>query len=116
MSDFTIISYPGPRDNALLSLADTRSRYMLPIGGRFRVIEGLTLSAGLREWIHVAGGRMKIADADFAALAQTVIVDMHRTTPKGQRPDPDLFTGRLYDALDRAGVAVTLQVRRSSMR
>ena len=76
----------------------------------------LFLSAGLREWIHVAGGRMKIADADFAALAQTVIVDMHRTTPKGQRPDPDLFTGRLYDALDRAGVAVTLQVRRSSMR
>ena len=76
----------------------------------------LFLSAGLREWIHVAGGRMKIADADFAALAQTVIVDMHRTTPKGQRPDPDLVTGRLYDALDRAGVAVTLQVRRSSMR
>ncbi len=39
MSGFTIISYPTPVSNNLLSLTDSRSRYMLPIGGRFRVID-----------------------------------------------------------------------------
>lgn len=39
MDNVTIISYPGPKDNSLLSLTDTRSRYMLPFGGRFRVID-----------------------------------------------------------------------------
>ena len=39
MAKFTILSYPTPSSNNLLSLADSRSRYMLPIGGRFRVID-----------------------------------------------------------------------------
>ena len=39
MSGFTIISYPTQMSNNLLSLTDSRSRYMLPIGGRFRVID-----------------------------------------------------------------------------
>ncbi len=39
MEDFTIISYPGPKDSSLLSLTEDRSRYMLPLGGRFRVVD-----------------------------------------------------------------------------
>lgn len=39
MSDFTIISYPGTKDNSLLSLSEERSRYMIPFGGRFRVVD-----------------------------------------------------------------------------
>jgi len=39
MDDFTIISYPGSRDNSLLSLTEERSRYMLPFGGKFRVVD-----------------------------------------------------------------------------
>ncbi len=39
MSGFTIISYPTEKNNSLLSLTEGRSRYMLPIGGRFRVID-----------------------------------------------------------------------------
>ncbi|MCL1833413.1 MAG: hypothetical protein FWG49_02820 [Leptospirales bacterium] len=39
MSRFTILSYPTPGSNNLLSLTDSRSRYMLPIGGRFRVVD-----------------------------------------------------------------------------
>ncbi|TFH38677.1 MAG: hypothetical protein E4G96_10150, partial [Chrysiogenales bacterium] len=39
MDDFTIISYPGTRSDLLLSLTESRSRYMLPIGGRFRVVD-----------------------------------------------------------------------------
>lgn len=39
MSGFTIISYPTEKNNSLLSLTEGRSRYMLPVGGRFRVID-----------------------------------------------------------------------------
>ncbi|MBN2159491.1 MAG: hypothetical protein JW807_08855 [Spirochaetes bacterium] len=39
MENFTIISYPGTRNELLLSLTESRSRYMLPIGGRFRVVD-----------------------------------------------------------------------------
>ena len=39
MSRFTLISYPMQKDDSLLSLTTDRSRYMLPIGGRFRVID-----------------------------------------------------------------------------
>ncbi|MCL2156174.1 MAG: hypothetical protein FWH53_10955, partial [Leptospirales bacterium] len=39
MSRFTILSYPTQSSSNLLSLTDSRSRYMLPIGGRFRVID-----------------------------------------------------------------------------
>lgn len=39
MNDFSIISYPSARDGSLLSLADERSRYMLPFGGRYRIVD-----------------------------------------------------------------------------
>lgn len=39
MSGFTILSYPSEKNDNLLSLTAGRSRYMLPIGGRFRVID-----------------------------------------------------------------------------
>lgn len=39
MSGFTIISYPAQKNDVLLSLTSDRSRYMLPIGGRFRIID-----------------------------------------------------------------------------
>jgi len=39
MDDFTIISYPGTRDDSLLSLAEDRSKYLLPFGGRFRGVD-----------------------------------------------------------------------------
>ncbi len=39
MEEVTIISYPGTRKNSLLSLASGRSRYMLPFGGKSRVVD-----------------------------------------------------------------------------
>lgn len=39
MNDFTIISYSGPKENALLSLIESSSRYMLPFCGRFRIVD-----------------------------------------------------------------------------
>ncbi len=39
MENVTIISYPAARDDELLSLTESRSRYMIPFGGRFRVVD-----------------------------------------------------------------------------
>lgn len=39
MNDCTIISYPGSGRASLLSLTESRSQYMLPFGGRFRVVD-----------------------------------------------------------------------------
>ncbi len=39
MKGFTIISYPTEKNDCLLSLTQMRSRYMLPLGGRFRVAD-----------------------------------------------------------------------------
>ncbi len=39
MKNVTIISYPGEKLNSLLSLNDLYSSYMIPFGGRFRIID-----------------------------------------------------------------------------
>lgn len=39
MDDVTIISYPGTKNVNLLSLAGGRSKYMLPFGGRSRIVD-----------------------------------------------------------------------------
>jgi glucose-1-phosphate adenylyltransferase len=39
MEDITIISYPGTDNNSLLSLSGSRSKYMLPFGGKFRIVD-----------------------------------------------------------------------------
>jgi len=41
MDDVTIIAYPGFRSTSLLSLVEGRSRYMVPFGGKFRVVDFL---------------------------------------------------------------------------
>jgi ADP-glucose pyrophosphorylase len=39
MDECTVISYPGTRSEQLLCLTESRSRYMLPICGTFRVVD-----------------------------------------------------------------------------
>ncbi len=54
MDDVTIISYPGERNDGLLSLTGDRSRYLLPFGGRFRVVDFTvrnSLAAGARRTV-----------------------------------------------------------------
>jgi|LNAP01.1.fsa_nt_gb hypothetical protein len=60
-------------------------------------------------WIKTNGGLIGLSPAEFAEVAEPVIEDVHRLTPKGQRPDARLVAGRLYDALDAANVEVTLK-------
>lgn len=49
MDDITIISYPGIFSNNLLSLGEEKSRYMLAIGGRFRVVDFTVRNAFISE-------------------------------------------------------------------
>lgn len=54
MEDITIISYPGSDSNSLLSLSGSRSKYMLPFGGKFRVVDftiSNSISSGARKTI-----------------------------------------------------------------
>lgn len=39
MNNVTLISYPDVSHTSLLSLTEARSRYMLPLGGRYRVVD-----------------------------------------------------------------------------
>ena len=56
-------------------------------------------------------GRIDLSRKDFARIGQAslVIEDLHRSTPKGQRPDADRLADLLYDALDAASAEVTLK-------
>ncbi|SEP41586.1 hypothetical protein SAMN02990966_05939 [Rhodospirillales bacterium URHD0017] len=72
------------------------------------------LTTCLHEWIGANGGSMAIAAADFARIAAPVIEAMHRTTAKGERPGWEALAGALYDALDQAGVDITLKPFRTA--
>jgi hypothetical protein len=67
------------------------------------------LTACFYGWIKTNGGQMALSPVAFAEIAEPIIEEVHRTTPEGQRPDPQLVAGCLYDALDAAGVEVTLK-------
>ncbi len=61
------------------------------------------------ETIRTNRGIIPIAPADFAQLAQSVIEELHRTTPLGERPAWTDMAARLYEALDQAGVEIVLK-------
>jgi len=67
------------------------------------------LLACFYESIRTNRGVISIGPADFAQVAQPVIEELHCTTPIGQRPDWKIMATRLYDALDQAGVEITLK-------
>ncbi len=67
------------------------------------------LSRSIFEAIHTCNGRIAIEPCAFARIVAPAIVELHRVTPQGTRPDPADLTGRLYDALDAAGVEVTIK-------
>ena len=67
------------------------------------------LTACLLEWIKTNGGQSTRKGAVFAELARPVIEEVHRVTPKGERPDASRLAGLLYDALERAGAEITLR-------
>ena len=61
------------------------------------------------ESIRTNRGVIPIGPAEFAQVVQPVIEELHRTTPTGERPEWKVMAERLYDALDQAGVEITLK-------
>ena len=58
----------------------------------------------------MCAGEIAIASSRvFADIVDPVIVELHRLTPKGQKPDAADLTGRVYDALAAAGVEVKIK-------
>jgi len=67
------------------------------------------ISRSIFDEIHTCNGEIAIASARaFADIVDPVIVELHRLTPKGLKPDAADLTARVYDALDAAGVEVTI--------
>jgi hypothetical protein len=67
------------------------------------------LTACFYQTIRTNRGVISIGPADFARLAQPVIADLYRAIPIGERPEWKDMAARLYDALDQAGVEITLK-------
>jgi hypothetical protein len=68
------------------------------------------LSRSIFDSINLCNGAIAIASSHaFADIVDPVIVELHRATPKGCRPDAGELAGRVYDALDKAGVEVWIK-------
>ena len=69
----------------------------------------LHVSRAIFEAINMCNGEIAPdCSSVFAGIVHPVIVELHRITPKGNKPDAADLTGRVYDALDAAGVEVTI--------
>ncbi|MDI1283811.1 MAG: hypothetical protein PSV46_05420 [Reyranella sp.] len=67
------------------------------------------VSTTMYETIRMCGGRMPLKAREFSDLLQPLIEELHRRTPKGERPQPHDLAGGTYDALAAAGVEVTIK-------
>ncbi len=97
------------RDRFIDQFAITFQVHCLRLWSRRHKSAPTHLAACFYEWIKTNGGLISLSAADFARIAEPVIEDLHRNTPKGQRPDADRLADLLYDALDAACVEVTLK-------
>lgn len=65
MENTTIISYCSSDSDALLSLTESRSKYMLPFGGRFRIVDFTirnSISSGIRSTIIYSNREDELED------------------------------------------------------
>jgi hypothetical protein len=67
------------------------------------------LTTTFYETMKTSGGRIALSGGAFSDLVSPVIEELHRSTPKGERPESKRLAGLLYDTLDAAGVEVTIQ-------
>src|SRR5262249_47423179 len=68
----------------------------------------LHVARSVHEVITMTAGRIPIDSAAFGEIVRTTIEELHRRTPKGARPDATELAGLVYDALERAGIEVTI--------
>ncbi len=67
------------------------------------------VSTCLHQWIGTAAGHVPLKGHEFNEIVQPVIDELHRLTPRGERPCSRDVAGRAYDALSAAGVEVTIR-------
>jgi hypothetical protein len=67
------------------------------------------LTTTFYETMKTSGGRIALSGGAFSDLVSPLIEELHRSTPKGERPEAKWLTGLLYDTLDAAGVEVTIR-------
>lgn len=67
------------------------------------------VSTSMYETIGMCGGLMPLKTREFGDLMQPLIKELHRRTPKGERPRPHDLASGTYDALAAAGVEVTIK-------
>jgi hypothetical protein len=56
------------------------------------------------EAMRVNNGKFPIDARRFSELMWPMVVELHRTTPRERRPDPEVVAGLCWDALEAAGV------------
>jgi hypothetical protein len=66
------------------------------------------VAGSIHATLLMCGGVLPLGARAFSELVTPVIDELHQRTPKGRRPDASELTGLVYDALDRAGVEVSI--------
>ena len=67
------------------------------------------LSTTIYETMCICGAEFPIDARAFGRLVHPVIDDLFHVTPRGRIPEAPDTVGRIYDALDAAGVEVTFR-------
>jgi hypothetical protein len=67
------------------------------------------LGRSFYETMTTSGGHIALSQAAYCDLVLPLIVELHRSTPRDERPEGGRIAGLLYDALNAAGVEVTIQ-------
>jgi hypothetical protein len=98
-----------PREYFIDQFAISVRVHSIPLWSRRSKEPPLHVSRSVYEVIQTNRGRLSMNSAGFAEIVHPVIKELHARLPKGERPSAQELTGLIYDALDRAGVEITLQ-------
>src|SRR5437773_24243 len=66
------------------------------------------LSRSIYDTIRTNNGEVSVPLAPFKEEIDRMIVELHGRTPRATRPDRKSFAEAVYDALDCAGIEVTI--------
>lgn len=66
------------------------------------------MPTAIYETIKGTNGQVSITSREFGVIVDPVLREIHQLTPFRTRPDHNVLTGLVYDALDAAGVEVTI--------
>ncbi len=98
-----------PKHSFLDQFAISVGVHAMPLWSRRSKEPPLHVSRRVYEVIHTNRGELPMNSAAFAEIVHPVIRDLHQRLTEGQHPTAQELMTLIYDALDRAGVEVTLR-------